>query len=171
VNQVYRITVGQGTLLGRLPAVRVGVGFCCRFEVYGVSHATGTVPPKIWITTADDTLYWVGVWDTRLGAWIVEVNTDATEEVASRKYALTVFGTAEDKEYFVGESSFEVIATIAGTGATGGVSGQSVSVRLTQIEDWIGAFADIGDFDPENATDFEMREHVKAIGDKLKEAL
>lgn len=170
MNQIFRITVGQDTLQGRLPAVRVGAGYCCRFHIYGVDYASGVVPPKIWISVGTDVLYWVGTWSETVGAWVVTVNTDATAVAGVKSYALTVFAEAESNEYMVGQAAFVVFDTIASgeTGATGGTAGISISARVAALETWMESFSDLPMFDPETAYDIEMRTQIQTITNRLR---
>lgn len=170
MNQIFRITVGQDTLQGRLPAVRVGAGYCCRFHIYGVDYAAGVVPPKIWVSVGTDVLYWVGEWSETVGAWIVNVNTDATATAGVKSYALTVFAEAESDEFLVGQSAFVVFNTIASgeTGATGGTAGVSIAGRVAALEAWMGLFSDLPMYDPETATDFEGRTQIQTITNRLR---
>ena len=176
MNQIFRITVGQETIFGRLPAIRVGKGYCCRFHIFGAAYSETTPPPKIWVTTADATLFWSGVWSETLGVWIVEVGSDAAATVGSSyNYALTVFGTEANKEYIVGQGSFTVYDTIAGAGETGGTAGTSLSeqildlqTRLSVVEEKLGAFLAISSFNPETSNEEALREQVKAITDILR---
>jgi len=177
MNQVFRITVGQETILGRLPAVRVGRGYCCRFHIYGVEYSEETPPPKIWITTADNTLFWTGTWDSQIGAWVVEIGGDAAATVGSAyNYALTVFGADLNKQYIVGQGLFAVYDSIASGGETGGTSGTSLSdqivdlqTRLTVVEEKLAAFVSLSSFDPETSNEEALREQVRTITDILRE--
>ena len=171
MNQIFRITVGQETIQGRLPSVRVGKDYCCRFHIYGVDYSETVLPPKIWVSTGTGTLFWTGVWSETVGAWVVDVNTDATATVGAKSYALTVFSPdAADKEYLVGQAAFVVFTTIAGGGETGGTAGESVFVRLAALEAWMDNFADLPMFDPESAFDIDMRTQIQTITNRLRGA-
>lgn len=178
MNQIFRINVGAETIQGRLPAFRIGKGYCCRFQISGVEYVAEGVPPKIWITTGTGesatTLFWTGAWSSELGLWVVEVNTDASAVAGVFSYALTVFGAEADKEYIVGQGSFTVYTTIAAGGETGGTAGQSVAVtladheaRIAAIEAKFEAFAGLATFDPA-AFDTDMRNQVLAITNILR---
>lgn len=172
MNQIFRITVGQDTLHGRLPAVRVAKGFCSRFHIYGLAHSEEAHGPKIWVTTADDTLYWTGAWSQALGVWVVEVNTDATQAAGSKNYALTVFDESGTNEYLAGQGSFTVFSSIADpeTGMTGGTAGQSLSARVTVLEAWMESFEDLPMFDPVSAYDIDLRNQMQTVTNKLRGA-
>lgn len=170
MNQIFRITVGQDTLGGRLAPVRVGKGYWCRFLIYGTSHAEGIPSPKIWIETDTGTFFWTGLWDASAGAWVIDVSPAAADTVVAKTYALTVFSEIEDQEFFVGQAAFVVYDTIASGGETGGTAGVSISLRLTEIETWMSSLKELADFDPETAEDFQLREHLQAVNAKLKGA-
>lgn len=168
MNQIFRITVGPETLQGRLPPVRVGKNYCCRFHIFGVAYTAETVPPKIWITTAGTTLFWSGTWNGTLGAWVVDVNTDASAAVGSEHYALTVYGEEATNEFMVGQGAFVVYPTIVTGGETaGGTAGESLGSRLEAIEAWMASFETLPAFDPATAFDIDMREQIKTITEKL----
>ena len=166
VNQIFRITVGQETLQGRLPSIRVGKGYWCRFQIYGAEHGEGISPPKVWITTSATTYYWTGVWSAAAGAWIVDVGTDATASVATEEYALSVFGGS--REFFVGQAPFVVYNTIASGGETGGTAGISLDERLIALESWMSSFKNLPMFDPETAFDIDMRTQMQTVTNKLR---
>ena len=172
MNQIFRITVGQETLQGRLPPVRVGKGYCSLFHIYGVAHRTDVPAPRIWITTEEETLYWIASWDSEIGAWVVDVSTEATVDAAVKEYALTVFGNTLTKEYLVGQGPFVVYNNIAGgtgaTGATGGTAGASLLSRIVAMEERFASLAEIPAFDPEQAFDIDLRTQVQVIGNKLR---
>lgn len=172
MNQIFRITVGQDTLQGRLPAVRVGKCFCCRFHIYGVDYSAQVTPPKIWVSVGTDTLFWTGVWDETRGLWVVDVNTDATATAGAKSYALTVFSAeSATNEYLVGQAPFVVFDTILTgcTGTTGGTAGTSIGARLDAIEAWLAGLAELPMFDPMTARESELRTQVQQITNKLRE--
>lgn len=172
MNQIFRITVGQDTLQGRLPPIRVGKDYWCRFHIFGVGNAAGTSSPKIWIATGEDTYFWTGEWSSEIGCWVINISTAATATVASKTYALTAFGMDADQEFFIGQAPFVVFNTIASDGVDGGTAGvPSAASRLDAIEAWIDNFADLPMFDPESARDIEMREQVQTITNKLRGAI
>lgn len=169
MNQIFRITVGQETLQGRLPSVRVGKGYCCRFHIYGVDYSETTIPPKIWVAAGTETLFWTGVWSDLVGAWVVDVNTDATLTAGIKSYALTVFSPdAVDKEFLVGQAAFVVFTSVAAGGETGGTAGDSVSARLNAIEAWMDSFTELPMFDPEGAFDIDLRTQMQAVTNMLR---
>ena len=195
MRQIFRINVGPETISGRLPPVRVGKGYCSLFHISGVANTADVPPPKIWVTTADDTKFWLGVWNDQLGLWVVDVNSDASAAIGSFAYALTMFGADSNKEYIAGQGIFTVYSTIAAGGETGGTAGESVGVllgdltdrvaalelaqpggtgenslesRLGAIETWLTGLAELPMFDPQTARDIEMREQVQAITNKLR---
>ena len=78
MDQIFRINVGPETIQGRLPAVRVGKGFCSLFHITGVAYDDTVPVPKIWIGESENTaLFWEAVWDSSLGLWVVEVGGQA----------------------------------------------------------------------------------------------
>lgn len=174
MNQIFRITVGQDTLQGRLPAVRVGKGYSCIFHIHGVAYAEATPPPKIWIGTSEaTTLFWTAEWDSALGIWVVSVGSDAAATTEARTYALTMNGP--DGEYIAGQGPFAVYTHVAAGGATGGTAGCSLSAqilaldgRIAVLEDRLAALTGIPAFDPELADEMEMRNQVLAIGNILR---
>ena len=179
MNQVFRINVGPETVQGRLPAVRVGLGFGCRFHISGVDHVADVPAPKIWITRKEAaTLYWEAVWDETLGLWVATITADAAAYVGSSYvYALTMYGEDTGTEYIAGQGTFAVYSTVAYAGATGGTGGTGSSIydlisgidaRLTAVEARFTALAGLGMFDAEQAFDIELRQQVEAITNALR---
>ena len=180
MNQVFRISVGPETVQGHLPAVRVGLGFGCRFSIAGVDRVDGVPAPKIWISRKEAaTVFWEAEWDETVGMWVATIGSDATAAVGSYVYALTMFGEDIGTEFIAGQGAFSVYSSIAspatdGTGETGG-TGTTVQMlitaldeRVTALEDKFAALAAIGMFDPVNAFDHEMRQQVADITNALR---
>lgn len=168
MNQIFRITVGQDTLQGRLPSVRVGKGYSCRFFIYGVAAVDGVAGPKIWIAKGAETYFWTGVWDSTIGAWIIDINPDATATVENKTYALTAYGETEQQEFFIGQAAFVVYATIITGGETGGTAGTSVGERLDEMIAWKDAMTALPMFDPESAYDIDLRRQVQTLTNALR---
>lgn len=177
MNQIFRINVGPETVQGRLPAVRVGLDFCCRFHIAGVPHVADVPPPKIWITRKEaSTVYWEATWDETLGLWVATIGSDASANVGTYVYALTMYGENDGSEFIAGQGAFAVYTTIAYTegSATGG-NGTSVWDLITALEGRIEAveakftaFTELGMFDAEQAFDIDMRNQVAAITTLLR---
>ena len=175
MRQIFRINVGPETLSGRLPPVRVGKGYCSLFHISGVTNTADVPPPKIWVTTADGTKFWLGVWNDQLGLWVVDVNSDASAAIGPYAYALTMFGADSNKEYIAGQGIFTVYSTIAAGGETGGTAGISygsliaaLDGRIAALEERFAGFVELGMFDPINAYDSDLRAQVQAITTMLR---
>lgn len=189
MNQIFRITVGQETILGRLPPVRVGQGYSSLFHISGV--AATCAAPKLWITTktvsvdpeteeeieTTDTRFWTAVWSTTLGLWVVSVGNLPTQNTGSYLYAVTMCGGGQDApEYIAGQGSFVVYSNIANGGASGeGEGGTSImemiealTERVEALEAVLTAGAELPMFDPESAFDIDMRNQVQAITNLLR---
>ena len=177
MNQIFRINVGPETVQGRLPAVRVGLDFGCRFHIAGVAHVADVPAPKIWITRKESsTVYWTATWDETLGLWVATIGSDASAEVGTYVYALTMYAEDGVTEFIAGQGAFAVYPTIAYTdGSATGDNGTSVwdlitalEGRLEAIETRFTAFAELGMFDAEQAFDIDMRNQVAAITTLLR---
>lgn len=178
MNQVFRINVGPDTVQGRLPPVRVGLGFGCRFHIAGVPHVADVPAPKIWITRKEAaTLFWTAAWDETLGVWVADIGNDATANIGTYAYALTMYGESTGNEYIAGQGAFAVYSSIAYAGGSGGTGGTGSSVyelvaaldgRLTAIEARFADLATLGMFDPEQAFEHELRQQLADITNKLR---
>jgi hypothetical protein len=173
MNQVFRITVGQDTLLGKLPSLRIGRGYSSVFHIAGVSPDT-QLPPKVWVSVGDPTHYRLGEWSVELRLWVVTVGNWATSETGAQVYAVTTGGDNGAAEYIVGQGAFVVYANIA-FGGSEGDDGTSVmaqlaalALRVAALEEWRGAFSGIATFDPNVALERDLRAQVVSITTLLK---
>jgi hypothetical protein len=175
MNQIFRITVGQETLSGRLPTLRVGLGYCSLFHISGVSPSGAA--PKVWVSVDEESPdYWEGIWDSERGVWVVEVGNSVTATAGTYAYAITMGGAeADDPEYIAGQGAFVVYTSITCGGGTQGEPGtswlgllQELSERVENIEAVLEAGAVIGMFDPETAFDIDLRTQVQSITNILR---
>ena len=181
MNQIFRITIGQETLNGKLPSVRVGQGYCSLFYISGVSSTVR--PPKVWVSANGETFFWEAVWSELEGVWICEVGNSVTENAGGYMYAVTM-NSKDDAlpEYIAGQGHFIVYTNITNFSGTPGSDGQSFASqfqalwdslnatidRLTAIESVMTAGAALGMFDPDQAYDYEFRNQVKSITNILR---
>lgn len=155
MNQIFKITIGQDTINGKLPGLRVGQGFCSVFHIAGVDSSGP--PPKVWVTVNEDSYFWTSVWLD--GVWQCVVNAEPTQKVGTKQYAITMGGGDDGEggakpEYIAGQGTFTVYHNIAGsgTGTEGGEGGQTITGqiaalddRLTIVEGRLGDFATLSD--------------------------
>lgn len=138
MNQIFKITVGQDTIKGVLPSIRVGQGYCSLFHISGVDGGDTAEPPKIWVTIGEDSFFWTCQWIN--GLWQCIVNDDPTRKTGIKDYAITVGGGADESgktnpEFLVGQGKFVVYPNIAGSsGGEGGEPGESVSGRIDSLD-------------------------------------
>ena len=173
MDQIFKITVGQETIDGRLPALRIGQGYASRFHIFGVGSAEAA--PKVWVGSAEDPEYWTSTWDSVIGGWIANVGTSPTEEAIGSTYAITLGGATEGAaEYIAGQGVFTVYANIASGEGISGETGVSLvgliaalALRVTAIEAQMTELATIAAFDT-GAFDSVMRTQVEAITNKLR---
>ena len=181
MNQVFRINVGPETVQGRLPAVRVGLGFGCRFHISGVDHVADVPAPKIWITRKEaETLYWEAEWNETFGVWVATIGSDATADVGTYVYALTMYGDDVNAEFIAGQGAFAVYDSIAyaggggGTGGTGGTGSSfgdrviALETKMTAVEARFAELAGLAMFDAAQAFDYELRQQIEAITNMLR---
>ena len=173
MDQIFKITVGQETIEGRLPALRIGQGYASRFHIFGVGSSEA--PPKVWVGSAEDPEYWTSTWDSDIGGWVAEVGTSPTEDVGEKLYAITLGGATEGAvEYIVGQGAFTVYTNIAAGDGTSGIPGTSplgliaaLTVRVVALESQMTELSTIPAFDIA-AYDAVMRTQVESITNKLR---
>lgn len=129
----FRINVGPETLLGRLPPVRVGKGYCSLFYITGVPFAEELPHPRLYVGADELTAqYWVAEWDGEKGFWVVDVGAEAAKDIANLFYTLVVHST-EGRQYVVGTGTFQVYSHIAIGGGETGATGESAGEILTDL--------------------------------------
>lgn len=135
MNQIFKITVGQDTIDGILPNIRVGKEYWMLFHIAGVTPQEGVAAPTVWITVGEVPYCWHGTWNSDLGVYVVNVNTTPTQTVGNKHYAITV-GGSDGATYMVGQGNLTVYEHIA----VGGHDTESIIFqRLDDLEGRVDA--------------------------------
>lgn len=176
MNQIFRITIGPETILGRLPSLRVGQGYCSLFHIAGATEDGTGISPKVWISKDGDTLFWTGEWDEDRGLWVVNVGSAISSEPGTYAYAITM-ANADGCQYIAGQGVFSVYSNIASGSGTSGDDEPGTSImelvaaltmRVEALEAILTPGASLPMFDPESAFDIDMRNQVQAITNILR---